>query len=832
MSTASSAATRLAAPPDLDLEAWTAWLTDRVDPAWRPGEWDARTLFFDGDPGNDRTVAQRCVTAACTSISNSRGLCSPCIREWEASGLDKATFIAEHVPDRRKGSPGRFQVRCLVERDGQQCAQPRYCQGLCITHYRVWSKKAVRESGIAADVWARTGPEPCTQGAPPCVVMRCEQERRGLKRLCGYHHNKYKREAPAEPVEEWIDRQTPFLFANQFSLVPFSPVMRLEILYGLQQRDARGAKADPTSIRLIAKTLEHLPHLLGTDLGDLLALTAKGTSNNADAHVKEIHRTLHNGHEEMCGIKPRDKHIWDLTRISLPSTQSKSGRRRATRGTVDFTAISQPWLRELALTWARDTDPTAIYLRDTVRVAAMASGRLEARPGGGADPSRLGGADMDTVVDGIRVMRRGDGEVMARGSQRNMAHNWFNLLDFGRRTGLMNGFPTAFSRQRWHDIGHDDDEDNEGKAVPEPVIAQLDRHLDFLGDETTYGQLSVDQIRQMFRTAYIVLRDTGRRPGEVCSLYRTCVKDGTDGPDLIWDNHKSKRHRRRLPIAEETATAIREWLPVRATLNVPAESARYLFPAITADSAQPHMNTSSLSQTLRHWVDSIPRLTTDVPGPDGTPLPFDRSLIYPYAFRHSYAQRHADAGVAPDVLRDLMDHRNFKTTMGYYKVSLKRKREAVTTMRTHVVDRAGNPAPIASNTAYEARSVAVPFGNCREPSNVKAGGSACPIRFQCAGCGFYRPDPSYLPAIEEHVNSLRADRFTAEAMDADPFVTRNLSDQIDAFQQVLSAMRKQMDEMSTEERQEVEEASAVLRKARAGRGRTTLPLTVINRRSS
>lgn len=179
-----------------------------------------------------------------------------------------------------------------------------------------------------------------------------------------------------------------------------------------------------------------------------------------------------------------------------------------------------------------------------------------------------------------------------------------------------------------------------------------------------------------------------------------------------------------------------------------------------------------------------------------------------------------------------MDHRNFSTTMGYYKVSLKRKREAVTTMRMHIVDRSGKPAPITSNTAYEARSVAVPFGNCREPSNVKAGGSACPIRFQCAGCGFYLPDPSYLPAIEEHINSLRADRFTAEAMDADLFVTRNLSDQIAAFQQLLSAMRKQLDAMGSEERQEVEEASAVLRKARASRGRTTLSLTVINRRPS
>ncbi|WP_151477787.1 hypothetical protein [Streptomyces albicerus] len=99
------------------------------------------------------------------------------------------------------------------------------------------------------------------EGAPLCVVMRCEQERWGLKTICSDRHYRYGREAPDEPVEEWVARQMPFLYAHQFSLVPLSPVMRWEILYGLQQRDARGAKADPTNVRLMAKALAHLPHL-------------------------------------------------------------------------------------------------------------------------------------------------------------------------------------------------------------------------------------------------------------------------------------------------------------------------------------------------------------------------------------------------------------------------------------------------------------------------------------------------------------------------------------------------------------------------------------------
>lgn len=57
---------------------------------------------------------------------------------------------------------------------------------------------------------------------------------------------------------------------------------------------------------------------------------------------------------------------------------------------------------------------------------------------------------------------------------------------------------------------------------------------------------------------------------------------------------------------------------------------------------------------------------SDVPGDDGRPMPFDRSRIFPYAFRSSFAQRHADAGTDIDVLMDLMDHRSPDVTMTYY----------------------------------------------------------------------------------------------------------------------------------------------------------------------
>ncbi|GAA1240373.1 MULTISPECIES: hypothetical protein [Streptomyces violaceusniger group] len=158
------------------------------------------------------------------------------------------------------------------------------------------------------------------------------------------------------------------------------------------------------------------------------------------------------------------------------------------------------------------------------------------------------------------------------------------------------------------------------------------------------------------------------------------------------------------------------------------------------------------------------------------------------------------------------------------------KREAVDTLRVLTVDRQGDSAPMGSATAYEMRSVAVLWGNCVEPSNVKAGGNACPIRFQCAGCGSYRPDPSHLPAIEDQVQSLKANLEAARAMGAADYTIKGMEGEIADYQNVIKKMKAKMESMSDEERHEVEEASKVLRRLRAGStgsGPVALPMPTI-----
>ena len=142
---------------------------------------------------------------------------------------------------------------------------------------------------------------------------------------------------------------------------------------------------------------------------------------------------------------------------------------------------------------------------------------------------------------------------------------------------------------------------------------------------------------------------------------------------LVYDNSKAHRQRRRLPVSEHTAalitgqkTAVRERFPDTPPARLKLLPSRRLNP----DGTRP-VTEDNLTGRHRIWVDSMGPL----PRADGTE--YDKSLISPYSYRHSYAQRHADAGTGIDVLRELMDHESMDTTKRYYRVGETRRREAV-----------------------------------------------------------------------------------------------------------------------------------------------------------
>lgn len=800
-----------------DARSWLDWLRNHLDHAWRPGEWDGQTLLFTGDLGGVRTVAWPCRTPGCvTGTKRQHGRCDGCRRA--RTGLDIGWAEFDAAPPPRVTRPLQPTGHCAVA----GCEGDLLCRGLCSRHDRAW-RKNTHEPIEAFTARAH----PLTR-APGCVVAGCLRERVTRRGLCHFHGERlHRRRSVAgmstDQVTAWIAAEQPRLGVHHFSLAGLPELLRIELLYGLQARDQAPAPLDPTQVRILLARLGGVASLREADPETVCR--SGGTLYNAEttALFGGLRRHLDRAWAQHTGLDPFAGDLWQVALLDLQVNASR--RWPATRGVIDLRVIEQAWLRQIVADWARATRPNLQRLRETLRACQGASHALTIA--GRTDPTRLGAGDFTRIIDAISDQRRDDGSLYSPGHRNLMLYQFCQVIEYGRGAGLMAAIPDPFRPAARHRIRNEPNEDELGKALPESVIAQLDAHLDLLGPRGRAGAISADQLQAMQRTIYQILRDTGRRPGEVVSLHVDCLEIIDGQHNLIYDNHKAGRMRRRLPITTGTAELITTWQRQRAQLRTTPATDRWLFPSPQLRSPQSHghLTPSCVGRTFKAWVGQIGTINSELIGPDGTPAPYDPSLVIPYALRHSYAQRHADAGVPVDVLKELMDHVAVATTMGYYSVGLKRKRQAIAAVGALASDAAGNPAPFTGPTAYERSSVSVPFGNCTEPSNVTAGGGACPIRFQCAGCGFYRPDPSYLPALEQHVADLRADRETAQAIGAADYVSANLSAEINAFTHVAEKMQHRLAQLPASERAEVEDASKLLRRARAARQLPVIAIT-------
>jgi hypothetical protein len=210
---------------------------------------------------------------------------------------------------------------------------------------------------------------------------------------------------------------------------------------------------------------------------------------------------------------------------------------------------------------------------------------------------------------------------------------------------------------------------------------------------------------------------------------------------------------------------------------------------------------------------------------DGTEISPGR--LVPYAYRHTYAQRHADAGVPIDVLAELLDHRNLNVTRAYYRVGEERRRDAIDKVTAMSFDRHGNRtwrdarALLESEHArYAVGEVAVPYGTCTEPSNVAAGGGACPVRFRCAGCDHFRTDVSYFPDLTAYLDDLlrTRERLAAAIDGVDDWARADATpaeEEITRIRRLISRIKGDITQLPADGRARIDEAVTVIRKHRA-----------------
>ena len=350
-----------------------------------------------------------------------------------------------------------------------------------------------------------------------------------------------------------------------------------------------------------------------------------------------------------------------------------------------------------------------------------------------------------------------------------------------------------------------------GRDLPPEIMAVLCANLDGLhpAEVRTATQLGID---------------TGRRPEDILALPLDCLaRDKDGGPVLVYDNAKADRLARRLPISQATAAVITaQQARVRARFpDTPVGELKLLPSPRRNPDGKRAISIGMLDDRHRDWADRLAPLR----GPGGAE--FDPARLVPYAYRHTYAQRHADAGVAIDVLAELLDHRNLDVTRRYYRVGEDRRRAAVDTVTAMSFDRHGNriwreaAALLDSEQArYGVGEVAVPYGRCSEPSNVAAGGGACPVRFRCAGCDHFRTDVSHLPDLTGYLDDLlqTRERLAAAIDGVDDWARADATpsqQEITRIRRLISRINGDLAQASTAERAVLDEAVTVLRRHRA-----------------
>lgn len=766
--------------------------------------WDAASGVLTPPPEHPSLGYALCPVRGCpTRVDGATGLCRTCFLRLATVEMDRETFIAAGVSKRLLRG-----ASCSVPGCPRPCKSPD--AGLCTTHH--WQR--VRTLKVPMAVFLAHPQVTALASFGACRVLACPLQAQGRSGFCATHHDRlvnHQRRGLAEDVTTWCRTEPATSNGRIVSLRGLTPLLRAEVLLGVQERDRQGLKTDLRELHSICNTARR--HAAAS-LDDVpIALLQRRHATVLKSMLLLVQRRMHPGPQTQPDRRVRlhagpDSDRWDMATFGH-------------RGSVDFTALSQPWLRETAKRWASDQIPrrrgnsVAGSLREHIRAVVLLSENLrDGRDDHGVHPDRLGRADAERFLHRLaHLAAAGTISAYRRSTVARMVHRV--LLD-ARDLGLtrpgepMAGYPSDFAIRR--DEITPEDRDGPGRALPDWVIATLCGELPALETATC----------RQFRIAVELLIDTGRRPDEICRLPWDCLHVDASGKyTLVYTDWKNNRAGRRLPIPDATAAIISGQkqavhdafpdLPVSELFLLPA-------PKRNAHGVRP-LSDDSVSNAHRRWVNSLPPMIE----PDRTE--FDKPLIIPYAYRHSYAQRHADAGTPIDVLRDLMAHRSMTTTQLYYRVGEQRTRRAVEQLTNHQLDRGGNHIWRQTEALLDhehARmrigQVAVPFGTCTEPSNVKAGGHACPFRMRCLGCGHFRTDPSYLPELRSYLQTLLTDRERAlAAAELDEWARAEATpstDEIGRLRTLIRRVEHSLDDLTDDDRQQITEAIAVLRKTR------------------
>jgi integrase len=763
--------------------------------------WDpvTRVLYL---PAQHRLLGRRvCRVERCvgTVHNDAPEICHRCFTRLTGMGMSvKDITAAESLP----ATPVPAQ-RCAVPQC--RCTPTVRDAVMCEPHAKQFRDRRIPISLEQFVCDPRVRPRP---PLPACLVPACTRAADGAIGYCNTHYQRWSvaQQEHAELNEQWWRvRESGVAEPGQVNLRAMPSLVVVEVLTGLQTRVRDGLRLTDVVLRAVCDTLRRQQVGSIHDCDPGLAPGKRARSVLA-SFARDARRVLADP-----GVE-QDKDRWDLAIFGHP-------------GTLSFTKITQPWLAGAAKRWAAEQLPQhrgsgASRVRGKINSIGLLSEHLHRRPDHGLDPTALGRTDLEGFLNRLGHLEF-TGQI-GRYRRNMICRDVRQVLAGIRSLGLTRtgrpaaGLPGDFAIER-ADIPADPERGEPGRNLPPEIMAVLCANLD-----------SLEPVE--VRVATQIGIDTGRRPEDILNLRLDCLARDKDGGDvLVYDNIKANRLGRRLPISTATAAVItaqqhrvRQRFP-----DTPVAELKLLPTPVRNPNGRKAISTTTLAARHRDWVAGLPTLRTR----DG--VEFDMTKIVPYAYRHTYAQRHADAGIPIDVLAELLDHRSYSVTRRYYRIGEDRRRDAVDTVTALSFDRHGNRiwrdahALMESERARHAiGEVAVPYGTCTEPTNVKAGGGACPIRFRCVGCDHFRTNIAFLPDLQAYLDDLlrTRERLAATIDRVDEWARADATpteEEITRIRRLINRIKGDIAELDETERAQINDAVAIVRRHRAAH---TVPL--------
>jgi integrase len=757
--------------------------------------WDSKVRLLSLPPEHRLLGRRVCRADECvrTVHSGLPAVCLRCFSRLTRLGMSAAEIAAASA---LPAAPPRAD-RCAVP--GCQCVPTVRHAVLCEPHAKKFRlrRPSMSMEQFLADPRVRPMPP-----MPACQVTACTRTADGAGGYCNTHYQRWR--TAQQTTHEldpccWQVRESGVAEPGQVNLRALPDLVVIEVLFGIQQRVRGGAKITDVDLRVLCDAVRR-QQILSIEAGEVELVLTRPVRSLLNAVTRHVRRALADPASEQA------QDTWDLAIFGH-------------RGNLSFTGIAQPWLAQAAKRWAAEQLPRhrgrgAARVRGKVNGLGLLSKYLCRRPDRGLVPTTLGRLDIEGFLNRLAYVES-TGEI-SRYRRNGICRDVREALAGIRALGLTRpGGPAAglagdFAIERG-DIPADPERGEPGRDLPAEIMATLCANLDALEPAEV-------------RTATQICIDTGRRPEDILGLPLNCLaRDKDGGAVLVYDNIKADRLGRRLPIGESTAALIiSQQDRVRARFpDTPAAQLTLLpSPRRNPDGRTP-ISIDMLDNRHREWANALPPLRTR----DGAE--FDKARIIPYSWRHCYAQRHADADVPIDVLAELLDHRNLNITRRYYRVGEDRRRAAVDTVTARSFDRHGNRiwrdahALLESEHArYAVGEVAVPYGICTEPSNVQAGGGACPVRFRCAGCDHFRTTVAFLPDLQAYLEDLlrTRERLAATIVGVDEWARADATpteEEITRIRRLINKIKGDLAELDETERAQIDDAVAVVRRHRA-----------------